>query len=655
MNKKKFPKRSIHLDFHTMPGVYDVGCEFDADDFAAILKNAHVEYITVFARCNLGFAYYPTKIGTVHPGLKFDLLGAMVKACRKRGIGVGAYFNAGIDHEHALRHREWCKVNRQGQVCQYQEMGSGFRDLCLNTGYGDHLLAMIRETLDKYPVDELFLDCFHMAPCYGIECLDGMEALKMDPSDEQQAREYYRIVTGRFTADVKKIVKRLQPGIRVWFNSTIPFNLQQTHIEIEVLPTGGWGYDFLPWVIRYARTLKKPVITMTGRFHGSWGDFGGLRTEPSIMFDLCYSLANGGNCMIGDHLHPRGKLDPAVYSLISRVYGKIKELDRWTENARALAEIAIIDPRLQKFPADYWSDRYGHIAGAARMLGELKYQFDVSDGNIDLSSYKVVILPDYVAVDADLKIKLEQYVKKGGVIISSAWSGLNPEKTGFAMRGFNAVYEGAETHNPAFFKPAPAVSDKLSDMPVSIYKPGIAMRAGKGAAILAELWKPYFNLKSWDWRHENLYTPPERKIKRPALIRSKNIFHFSFPIFSGYYEDAVVAHKILFGNCLRIALPSPMIKIADFPSFGQVTITRQDKRRIVHLLTYVPELRGRQMQIIEEPITVANVKLSLKQDGFKIKRVYLAPSGQELVFKTEGEYITATIPEVSGYQMAVYT
>lgn len=57
MSAVPFPSRAIRLDFHTMPGAYDVGKDFDPDEFASTLQKAHVEYITVFARCNLGFAY----------------------------------------------------------------------------------------------------------------------------------------------------------------------------------------------------------------------------------------------------------------------------------------------------------------------------------------------------------------------------------------------------------------------------------------------------------------------------------------------------------------------------------------------------------------------------------------------------------------------
>ena len=56
----RLPHRSFHLDFHTMPNVPDVGAEFDGAKFARTLVNARIDFITVFAQCNLGMAYYPT-------------------------------------------------------------------------------------------------------------------------------------------------------------------------------------------------------------------------------------------------------------------------------------------------------------------------------------------------------------------------------------------------------------------------------------------------------------------------------------------------------------------------------------------------------------------------------------------------------------------
>jgi len=656
MPQGPFPKRAIHLDFHTMPEAYDVGADFDGEEFARTLKEAHVDYITAFARCNIGFAYYPTKIGTVHPSLKIDLFGQMVEACHKEGIRVAGYFNAGIDHEHALRHRDWCKINERGQVYDTEQMGHLFRNMCLNTEYRKHLLGMIDEVLASYPIDGLFLDCFDLSPCYGVECVEGMRAKGMDPCDDKQARDYCRTVTYSLLDEVEAHVRQADKDIYLCYNC-ISYKRQPTHMELEILPTAGWGYDYLPAIIRYTRTLGRPCFMMTGRFHKDWGDMGGIRTEHSLLFDCYNSIANGGTCSVGDHLHPRGKLNPEVYRLIESVYSKTKELDTWTDGAVPCTEIVVIDTNIQDVPE--WLDTVNilpltpNVQGAARMLSELKCQFDVSDGDTDLSKYKVIILPDTIQLSDDLGNKLQQCLAGGGTIISSAFAGLNAERTAFALDAYALSYEGPEPYDYSFVKALPSIGKDVPDMPITVYDPGIAMRAGEGTEVLARLHKPYFNVREWDWLHQNMYIPPDKDSGRPALACCNNVFHFSFPIFSGYFNHAVIPYKTLVRNCLEKALPTPIVRVQNMPSFGQVTVTQNTKGVMVHLLAYVPELRGK-TPMIEEPISASKVGLRLRTNGKRAKRVYLAPSEEALDFVMEGGYVGVTIPQVNGYQLVVF-
>lgn len=653
----EFPRRAIHLDCHTMPGMYDIAKDFDAEAFVKTLSDAHVDYITVFAKCNLGFAYYPTKIGKVYPGLKVDMLGEMVKACHARGIRVAAYFNTGIDHEHARVHREWCKVDKEGRVYNFKDKGHWFRDPCLNTGYGDHIFGMVREVLDQYPVDGIFLDCFDLKPCYGHECLTAMKQEKMNIYDDSQVADYCWRITDRFLNRVETLAQSKRQGIYILFNG-IAYRRQPTHIELEVLPTGGWGYEYLPFAIRYARTLGKPYFTMTGRFHKSWGDFGGIRTKHSLLFDLYSSISNAGTCSVGDHLHPRGRLEPEVYRLVQDAYDTVSRLEPWTAGARAEAEIAVLEPHMADFPSYrlYTAKRDGFtldsIKGAARILSELKCQFDVTDGQEDLSKYKIIVLADSTRVTTSLKPKLDEHLRRGGAIISSATAGMNEEGTAFALGDGGLVYEGPEPFNPVFLEALPPVAEGMPDMRVTAYQKGIAMRAGPGGEVLVRLWKPYSNLHAWDYEHETMYCPQEKDTGRPAVVRSGNVIHFSFPLFMGYLRDGVVPHRTLLANCLRLVLPNPMIEVTGFPSFGRVTVTAKGSQRLVHLLCYVPESRG-SADMIEEPIAVSDIPVRLRTDGRNVNKVFLAPQGESLKFTKTDDHVGFTVPRVNGYQLVV--
>lgn len=85
------PFRHIHLDSHTSPAITGVGKNFKPTEFAATLRGAAVNSITIFAKCHHGMAYYPTKIGLQHPNLSFDLLGQMIEACHREGIRTPVY------------------------------------------------------------------------------------------------------------------------------------------------------------------------------------------------------------------------------------------------------------------------------------------------------------------------------------------------------------------------------------------------------------------------------------------------------------------------------------------------------------------------------------------------------------------------------------
>ena len=71
--------RAMHLDFHTLPNIYDFGARYNADEFAATLKNAHVEYVNLVASCNLGFCYFPTNVGVRYPYMQGDRFGETLR------------------------------------------------------------------------------------------------------------------------------------------------------------------------------------------------------------------------------------------------------------------------------------------------------------------------------------------------------------------------------------------------------------------------------------------------------------------------------------------------------------------------------------------------------------------------------------------------
>jgi len=160
--------------------------------------------------------------------------------------------------------------------------------------------------------------------------------------------------------------------------------------------------DF-PVSSRFARTLGPKVVGTTTKFHVTWEDFHSLKNLPALEFEIFRTVAQGASCSIGDQLHPRGMLDAETYELVGKVYGQLKECKPSLDECVADVDIAGLHPEeflgfeLQKLPRA--------TQGIMRMLSEGGHQFNIIDTTQSLEPYKLVILPDFIRVDAQFPLK----------------------------------------------------------------------------------------------------------------------------------------------------------------------------------------------------------------------------------------------------------
>ena len=287
------------------------------------------------------------------------------------------------------------------------------------------------------------------------------------------------------------------------------------------------------------------------------------------------------------------------------------------------------------------------------MLCELKYQFDILDSGRDLSPYSLVILPDYIKLEGALLENIKKHIKKGGAVISSAWAGLNESGEDFALGEWGLSFKGESAHDPAYITVSPDFCHEFPDMPVTLYDKGTTVAVKKGAKVLGEITAPFYN-KHWDGEHAFMYMPPDKKTGEPALVRSGNIIHFTHPLFSGYCRHAQLPMRSLLDSAIKASLTTPVVKTTNLQSFSRVTVTQQPGRLIVHILAYVPEKRGEQIEMIEEPIEVRDAVISVRDIDMKLKRVSRAPEGTRFEIFRSGDYASVKIPLINGYAAIVF-
>ncbi len=296
----------------------------------------------------------------------------------------------------------------------------------------------------------------------------------------------------------------------------------------------------------------------------------------------------------------------------------------------------------------------GQLRAAVRMVSELKQQFDVVTDFSDWSKYSVLVIPDDIIFTDAIASRIKAHIDAGKAVISSGSSGLNEEKKQFALeKEWGLKYVGENDFDPAYFTASKDINRGLPDMPLSLYSTGIDVEPLPGTIVEAKLIKPYYN-RGWDGLYAYYYNPPDKVTDKPALTINGKVAHFTNRIFSGYFDQAPVELRTVFGNVLDKFLPRPLIKYENLPSFSRVFVTEQPGRRMVHILSYVPEMRGSNTQMIEEPIELKNVKIALRNDGRTPKKVYLAPERKSLPFKITDGYVNVTVPACNGYSLLVF-
>ncbi len=646
------PKYSLFFDNHTHHACPDVGAAFDAQAYADEFVRCRVDFVTFHARCNQGFAYYPTEIGLRHPSLSYDLFGALAEACTRRGIAISAYFNGGISSEEGLLHRDWTTLLPDGRTHRDPPLTPYVRTMCYNSPYRDHLIAMIREVAQRYPVSGFFVDCLASFPCVCRYCMEEMRAKGIDWRDEAAVTDFSAFSAIRLSEEIATAVRAILPSPLLFFNG--PGYREQAHaatyFDLECLPNNlDWGYRYVPLMARHLNTFTdRPTLNMTGRFY-DWGDFGGLRPQAALEYDLLYGLILGLRPNIGCHFHPRGTINRPMFDRVAATYDFLRRYEPWWDEAQPLTEIAILFPKgtiaIQRSPELY---------GCVRMLSELKHPFSIIDTASDWSPYRLLILPDSVTLDEPLAQRIKRYLAEGGAILSSARSGLNREESALALpEEWGVEHLGESEHQPAFFEPAPAFARQLPAMPLALYTGGLAVRALPGTTIGATLTRPYYN-HQWDGTHAFYYIPPDAPTQEPLLTLHGRVAHLTHPLFTVYEEKvASVELRQLVSNAIDALLPDPLLRVSDAPSFLKTTVTHQPGRRIVHLLAYVPELRGKS-EMVEEPIHIAGCRVALRR-GEGSCTVSLAPEGRPLPFEEAGGYLVVNVPPFRGYAMLIFT
>ena len=661
--------RQVHLDFHTSEHIPRIGSKFDAKVFGQSFKAAHVNSVTIFSKCHHGYSFHPTEVGSMHPHLEFDLTRAKLDALHAVGIKAPIYTTATWDEYAAREYPQWRTILPNGYLAEHRagpDETVGWAYMDFSSPYVDYLVNQLEEILTRFPdCDGIFMDICFQLPSVSKYAKVAMESTGLDWTDPKHRDVHTRAVIDRFFERITKTVRHFDATMPLFFNSGHMWRgVRQhyldhyTHLELESLPTADWGYEHFPLSARYAEGIGLPFLGMTGKFHTLWGEVGGYKKPEALIYECGAMLAQGACCSIGDHLHPTGAIDQSTMKTIGAAYEWVEAREAWCQDTKNYAEIALLSleaavgPSMvglpgKSIPAD---------EGAVRVLQEGQFLFDVVDKDSDFNSYKLLILPDDVPVDAALKAKVNAYAEGGGRVLLTGKSGIGPQGNIFDT---GAVWHGtSDNANGDYMRPIEPLCASFVKDPLFMY--GAAEKLELiGGKSLGEVYEPYFDRCTS--RFSGHVNAPAKPDPEPHVAGTENgaFVQCAFSIFTLYHQVGAVAMLEFADNLIKYALGEPRKLETTLPRAGRVTLRSQisQQRDVLHLLCANPvlrgEVRGRAVQPIQDLTPLHDVEISMSGDTPSIVR--LVPEGTKLVASKSGDRSVFVVPKVVGHQMVEIT
>ena len=634
----------VHLDFHTSPDIEGIGKDFNKEEFTKTLKEAHVDLMTVFAKCHHSYTYYPSKVAAMHPHLDFNLLQAEIDAIHAAGAKAPIYITMGWSHKDSIDHPQWRVVDfdtrdyvgrpaPQNPDAPYAD--GGWTRLCPVGDYFNHLKAITHEVCQNFDIsDGIFFDiCLVGKTCVCEACKAGMKERGLNHEVRADVEKYFTDKRIEMMATLNGIIHSYNKNATIFYNSgganmaRPEFHPYQTHYEMEDLPTAWGGYDLMPLRAKYFERYGKFFLGMTGKFHHCWGEFGGFKNKEALRYECADMLSVGASISVGDHLHPSGKLDRSTYELIGHSFKYADSIKEYCENTRAFCDLGL-----------WYSSSGDSNIGASKLLQVMHQEYDLVMSGDDLSKYKCIVIPDHAGFTDEDKAALLSYANGGGKIVTS----------------YDSVFDEL-----GIVKIEPSTCDKdfieceLEECSTPFLSYCSAYKVRSDGEVLARVYEPYFNRTYRHFcGHKN--TPNKTEpADYPALVEKGNVIYFAHPIFKAYNDSgSYLLEQYIIKAIKRVY--DPAIKTEGLPSCGRVRLRRSTDGDFfaLHVLYAPPVNRGNVCLLCDFP-TLHGVSFTVRVDE-KIREVVTAPDGEAIPFVQKGNELSFTLPPFSLHKLVIF-
>jgi hypothetical protein len=442
-------KRNL-IDMHIPDWNPEFLSKFDPEKYAESVSSSGADVALISTSSCLGNATYPTKIGHQHNNLVGkDIFGETVKACKKKGLKVIAYYN--IFNRWAFEQNPDWRIYDENGKSPTVDFGGRFGICCSNSGFAEYVYSQVDELCDVYGnlLDGVWIDMIACGnpPCRCRHCQDKYKKAtgkEMPEKADFTNPDWVKFMRLRqqwnadFAENIRNVIKSSNADLSVSFQFSSFFSNWKGGNSMRFLEQSDYlAGDFYlkPWeeafVCKLLRSLSKntPIEFMISACVGL-EEHTTMKPIEAIALQMWMAISHLSAFVLIDAIDPIGTINRPLYDKMKPVFDLMTPYTPYMQQDwKQVADVAIyINPENYtgaKYEGCNIIQHQWDMYNIAKTMIKYNFLFDVATPNQlhALDKYKVVILTDTVMLSQKEIQALTEFVKNGGKLYVSARTG----------------------------------------------------------------------------------------------------------------------------------------------------------------------------------------------------------------------------------------
>jgi len=671
--------RGYIVDHHSPDPPAITYANFDPDQWFRLYEEADLDHLWVFCKGHHGEAYYPTRVGHPHPGLKLDFVKAFRDRLRQKGMAFHAYYCIGFDDWAVLNHPEWALLDENGKNRRVRpeettHSRGQWHWTCVNTPYRQYVFDQLTEIVKDYGPDGIFLDIVGQPLCYCKHCSALYQARYHHEIPRGAAADQNWRETDQFLYQTTQLgfVKEAIAAVR-GLGSKAAITINGGHLDFRKELMDLLDYTFAePFAGNY---LSAMFARGTGKLPQIGPGLVAYAYDPSpvSVFECESAMIAAQNCrvfMYSETMRQDGTLDPLWLRSMGAGYKAIEKIQPYLTGRDPVPCVAILFSEKTRF-----NDRLNLatvVRGAMEAATCSQFPSDVlPDWDLTqerLAHCQALVLPEVTCISESEVEVLSRYVNSGGLLIATGLTGTKQadgrERPNFALADlmgcdFDSVMEtyrnnlwGSYLNRGKNF-----LLQALPNTTLAVQAPFVRVKPRPGAEVLAThilpatIWSRDTgqNEQAWvNWEPP----PPGESTEYPALIQTNHgkgkVVYASFDLYgmvaSGFQWPLEFHFQLLKGHLKQAPA---RVELTNRRGVG-TTFYKRPNELIVHQV-------NRTIPMTNGAVDKSNGgRLIVDESYFKptiCRQIY--PLKQVLKLNQRGGFVEADLPEVEVHTLIV--